>query len=254
MSSLSRHTSPRSMPSSNKPRAMRAASHIDFRTAVKMSQQASTCSGLPMLTPLPTYTSQIMDECYSYPSPPGQDMTAYTPPLECNGMTTPGRLTPQTPESGSYREPLAIGEMSGAWMVSQTWSDDSLVPIGLGLEGDMTTMLPSELWPTHEYAHSTPIAQIPWVQPSLSASPQSMASDIMSHIKPAPSFSMSECPMDDFNSSGAFPEDWTNCQATTTQFNMSGMVISSPFMHGLHPISSTLPVWEDVFMPGSAPY
>jgi hypothetical protein len=254
MSSPGRHPSPRSIPSSNKARIMRPASHIDFRTAVKMSQQASVCSGFPMLTPLPTYDSQIVDECYSYSSPPSQDMAAYTPPMECNGMSTSGRLTPQTPESTSYHEPLAIGDMSSVWMTSQAWSDDSLGPIGLGLQGDITALLPSELWSTHEYAHSAPVPQMPWMQTSLSTSPQPMASDIMSHIGTAPSLSIGECSVNDFHSSGAFPEDWTICQPTTTQFDMTSMVASAPFLCSLHSDSSTVPVWEDVFMPGSAPY
>jgi hypothetical protein len=233
---------------------MRPASHIDFRTAVKMSQQASAGSAFPMLTPLPTYTSQIVDECYSYSSPLIQDMNVYTPPMEYNGMPTSRQLTPPTPESNLYHEPLAIGDMSNTWMASQACSDDLLVPTGLGFEENMTPLLPPDIWSTHEYTHSAPIAQIPWIQSSPSTSPQSMASDLMSHIGPAPSLSISECSMEDFSSAGAFPEDWENCQPATTQFDITGMMSSIPFMHSLQSISSTVPVWEDVFMPGSAPY
>jgi hypothetical protein len=254
MSSPSRHRSPRSIPSSSKSRGLRTASHIDFRTAVKMSQQAAACSGFPMLTPLPTYNSQIVDECYSYSSPPDQDMAAYTPTMECSGMPNSGRLTPQTPESDLYHEPLAIADMSGTWMASQSWSDESLAPIGLGFQGDLTVLLPSDLWPTHDYSHSAPITQMPWVQTPLSASPHSMASDIMSHIGTAPSLSISECSIDEFNNAGSFPNDWTSCQPTPTQFNMTPMGTSEPYMHSLHLNSSTVPVWEDIFMSGSAPY
>jgi hypothetical protein len=254
MPSLSLHSSPRSMPSSDRPRIMRPASHIDFRTAVKMSQQASAGSAFPILTPLPTYTSQVVDECYSYSSPPAQDMNVYTPPMEYNCMPTSSPLTPPAPECNLYHEPLAIGDMSTTWMASQAWSDDSLAPTGLGFQGDMTALLPPEMWSMHEYAHSAPITQIPWAQPSPSASPQSMASDLMSYAGPASSLSISECSMEGFNNAGAFPEHWTNCQPTTTQFDMTSMMTSVPFMHSLQSISSTVPVWEDVFMPSSAPY
>jgi hypothetical protein len=233
---------------------MRTASQIDFRTAVKMSQQGAICSGFPMLTPLPTYNSPIADECNSYPSPPGQDMAAYTPPFESSGMPTSGRLTPQTPESDPYHDPLAIGDMADAWMASQSWSDESLLPIGLGFHGDMTALLPSELWSTHDYTHSAPIAQIAWGQPIFSASPHSIAGGIMSHIGTASSLSASECSIDDFNNAGSFPHEWTSCQPSPTQFDMTNMVTSTPYMHSLHSNSSTVPVWEDVLMSGSATY
>jgi hypothetical protein len=254
MSSSSRHTSPRSLPLSNKARVIRTASQIDFRTAVKMSQQTAACSGFPMLTPLSTYDSQMVDECYSYSSPPGQDVAAYTPPTERSGMPPSGRLTPQTPESDPYHESLAIGDISGTWIASQSWSDEPLIPIGLGFEGDLTALLPSELWSTHDYSHGASMAQMPWIQTPLSASPHSMASGIMSHIGTAPSVSISECSIDDFNNVAPFPNDWTSCQPNPTQFDMTTMGTSEPYMHSLHLNSSTVPVWEDVFMSGSASY
>jgi hypothetical protein len=216
-----------------------------------MSQQAAACSGFPMLTPLPTYNSQIVDECYSYSSPPGQDMAAYTPPFESSGMPTSGRLTPQTPESDPYHDSLAIEDMSGAWMTSRSWSDESLVPIGLGFQEDMTALLPPELWSTYD---SASIGQIPWGQPPLSASPHYMAGDIMSHIGSVSSVSVSECSIDDFNNTGSFPDDWTSCQPSPTQFDTTNMATSIPYMHSLHSNSSNVPVWEDVFVSGSATY
>lgn len=233
---------------------MRAASHIDFRTAVKMSQQATACSGFPMLTPLPTYASQVVDECYTFPNQTDPDTTGYTSGVESNGMPTSGHLTPQTPESLVYHEPLAVGDMTNAWMTSQPWSDDSLISAGLGFEGDMTELLPAELWSTPEHAHSAPIAQLPWVQPSLSVSPQSIASDLVPHSSGAPSLPISDCSVEEFNRPGVFHEDWANYQPTTTQFDMANLVTSAPFMHDLRSVPSIAPVWEDVFMPDSAPY
>jgi hypothetical protein len=233
---------------------MRAASQIDFRTAVKMSQQASACSSLPTLTPLPTYASQVVDECYSYQKNTDQDMTGYTSSMESNGLPTSGCLTPQTPESLIYHEPLTIGEMTDTWMVAQPWLDDSLASVGLGFQSDIGELLPAELWSTSERTQSAPIAQLPWVQSFLSFSPQSIASDLLSHSRGAPSLSFSECSVEDFNSSGVFHEDWANHQPTTNQFNIANTVVSAPFMHGLLPVSATTHVWEDVFIPGSATY
>lgn len=219
-----------------------------------MSQQASACAGHPTLTPLPTYTSQVVDECYLYPTNTDQDISGYTSGTESNCMLTSGRLTPQTPESVAYHEPLAVGDMTDAWILAQPWSDDSLVSVALGFEDDMTGLLPAETWSNSEHAHSPPIAQLPWVQSSLSVSPQSMTSDLTPYSREASALSLSECSVEDFNSSGVFHEDWADCQPTMTQYDMPNMVTSAPFMHDFRSISSTAPIWEDVFMPGSAPY
>jgi hypothetical protein len=233
---------------------MRAASHIDFRTAVKMSQQASVCSGFPILTPLPTYTAQIIDECYSHPSNTDQSLSGYTPPMESNSFPVSGCLTPQTPESIIYHDASPVGNMSDQWMASQPWSDDSLVSVGLGFEGDMSAMLPTELWSTPEHMHSAPITQISWYHPSLSVSPQTISSEPVPDARAVPPLSISECSVDDFNNSGTFHEDWASYQQTATQFDMTSMVSSAPFVHDLSSIPSTAPVWEDVFMPGPVPY
>jgi hypothetical protein len=236
---------------------MRAASHIDFRTAVKMSQQASACSGYPSLTPLPTYASQVVDECYSYPANIDQEIPGYTSGIETGSMPISGRLTPQTPESTVYHEPVAMGDMADSWMMTQPYSDDSLASIGLGFENDMTGLLAAELWSNPGHVRSAPITQIPWVQSSLSGSPRSMTSDSILYSREAPSLSISECSVEDFNSSGVFHEDWADCQPTATHYditNMTNMVTSAPFMHDFQSVPSTAPIWEDVFMPGSAPY
>jgi hypothetical protein len=245
------------MPSFNRPRSMRAASHIDFRTAVKMSQQASACSGFPSLTPLPTYGSQVVDECCSYPANTDQDIPGYTSGMEANGMPISGRLTPQTPEATVYHEPVAMGDMADTWMITSPCSHDPLASFGLGFEDDMTGLLPTELWSNPGQAHSAPITQIPWVQSSLSVSPQSMTSDSILYSREAPSLSISECSVEDFNNYGVFHEDWADCQPTTTQFDiteMTNLVTSAPFMHDFRSVPSIAPIWEDVFMPGSAPY
>jgi hypothetical protein len=233
---------------------LRAASHIDFRTAVKMSQQASNISGFPMLTPLPTYNTQIIDECYSYSSSPDQNLTGFTPNMDSSHFPTSGRLTPQTPEPITYHEPMSMVGLPDQWINVQPWSDDTLVSVGLGFDGDMTTMLPTELWSAPETAQTAPVAQLAWPHPSLSMSPQSISSELVPHPSAVPPLSISECSADDYNTSGVYHENWAHCQPTASQIDMANMVTSAPFMHDLRTISSAAPVWEDVFMPGAAPY
>jgi hypothetical protein len=233
---------------------MRAASNIDFRTAVKMSQQAAACSVLPMLTPLPTYTSQVVDACYTFPDNTNQSSAVYTPPMDSNCMPNSAHFTPQTPETHSYYEPLTLEDMSDPWTTSQLWSDDALAAIDLGYNADMIALLPSDVWSTPEHARSAPIAQIPWAQSSLSLSPQSMVSDLAPHPKSTPSLSMSDCSAESYDSSGTLQEDWSNRATSTHQYAMANMVTSAPFMNDFRTIACAAPVWEDVFIPCSAPY
>lgn len=249
-----KHTSPRSMPSSSRQRAMRAASHIDFHSAVKMSQQASGISGYPMLTPLPTYASQIVDECYSYSSSPEQNTSGYTQSMEMNTFPTSCSLTPQTPESIVYHEPLSMGEHLDHYMASQSWSDEAIVSAGLGFDPDMTAMLPTDMWSAPEPGHMMPIAQMSWPQHPLSVSPQHMSAELVSHIQGVPSLTTSECSAEDFNTLGTNPEEWSIYQPTITDMNMGTIVTSAPFMHDLKFIPSHAPLWEDVFIAGSSPY
>jgi hypothetical protein len=232
---------------------MRAASHIDFRTAVKMSQQASACSGYPMLTPLPSYTSQNVGKRYSYPITTEQDLSGYTPTLDASSFPGSGCLTPDTPGSIGYQEPLSIVELTEQW-ISESWSDDALTNVGLGFGEDITSMLPNELWSNPEQQHSATDTQMPWYQSSFTGSPQPMPSETMAHARTMPSLSISECSVNDFNNSGVFHEDWANCQNSTPQFDMADMSTCAPFMQALDTAPNSAPVWEDVFMPGSAPY
>lgn len=233
---------------------MRAASNIDFRTAVKMSQQVAASSALPMLTPLPTFTSQVVDECYTFSNDGNQTCSVYTPPMDSNCITNCGQLTPQTPETLPYHEPLTLEDMSDPWTTPQLWSDDALAAIDLGYNPDMIALLPSDVWTSPEHTHSAPIAQMPWTQSTLSLSPQSMISDLAPHSRLTPSLSMSDCSAESYDSSGTFQDDWVNCATSTNQYAMTNMASSAPFMSDFRTIARAAPVWEDVFMPGAAPY
>lgn len=242
------------MPSSNRHRVMRAASHIDFRTAVKMSQQASACSGFPVLTPLPTYNPQTIDERYSYSSSPDQNLMGIPAATDPTGFSMSGRLTPQTPETVVYHEPLSMGDLSDHWTMAHPWNDESAMSLGLGFDSDLVGPVSVESWSTPEHSNPVPMPHISWHQPSVSVSPHLISNEIVPNAGAVPSLSISECSLDDFSVSGTYNEDWALCQPTTTQLGMAGIVASAPFMHDLRPVSSAGPVWEDVFMPGHPPY
>ncbi|CAO2653417.1 Nn.00g028280.m01.CDS01 [Neocucurbitaria sp. VM-36] len=253
--SLNRQTSLRGIPSPSRQRAMRAASsHIDFRTAVKPSQQPSGVSGYPMLTPLPTYTSHIVDECYSYSSSPEQNMVGYTQTIDMNAFPSSGRLTPQTPEPIIYHEPLTTGGILDPYITSQPWSDEVLGSAGLDFDPDMTAIIPINMWSAPEPAHIMPMAQMSWPQSSFSVSPSHMSAELVSHASGAPSLTTSECSVEDFNTSGTNAEEWSIYQPTATQINMADLVTSAAFMHDMKSIPSHAPIWEDVFIPSSSPY
>lgn len=235
----SSHSSPRIFGSSM---IHGASSHFDFRTPTKMNHQASVCAGYPTLTPLPTFASQTSDTCYAYPIYSETNFNNMTPILEPNAFPISGRLSPQTPESLAYHEPVSIHEVSDPWEVSQAWGNAAMGTMGLEFDADVTigTTLPMQLW-------STPDHSIDWHQCSLSASPQVMSHELVPDVRVVPSLSISECSVADFSSASNFQENWAHCQPITTQLEMEDMVAPSPFVQGLGP--NPTPVWEDVFGP-----
>jgi hypothetical protein len=206
-----------------------------------------------MLTPLPTNTSHDFGKRYSYPLTTDQDLPGYTPTLDASSFPGSGYLTPDTPGSIGYQESLSIDELTEQW-IAESWSDDALANVGLGFSEDMTSMLPNELWSNPGHQHTTANTLMPWYQSSFTNSPQPKSTESTSHARIMPSLSISECSVDDFNNSGVFHEDWANCQNSTSQFVMTDMAACVPFMHVLDTAPNTAPVWEDVFMPGPAPY
>jgi hypothetical protein len=223
---------------------------------MKMSQQVSDCAGFPILTPLPTYTSQTNECCYAYPISPDQSLSEYVPAPELNNCPVSGRLTPQTPEPLIYHDPLSIGDVASQWADSQQCSDDPFGSTGLIYDVDNTSMLPIELWSAPEHAHprAAPMTQMNWHQSSLFSSPQITSHELVPHATAVPSLSVSGCSMQDLNHSGNLLEDWSTCHPVTAQLELGGLLASTPFMHNLGSSSTGAPMWEDVFMRGSASY
>lgn len=233
---------------------------MDFHTAVKLGQQQSNFSGFPMLTPLQTYTPQIVDECYSYSSSPEPSMGAFSQPMEKSAFLSSGRLTPQTPDTFAYHEPLSIADPFDQYMDTQAWTDDGSIPIGLGFEGDMPGMLPADMWATPEPEGVIPMGLCDspapmngWSHPALSLSPPQAPSSMPPHSKAVPSLSISECSAEDFNSPNGVQGEWTSFQPNAGQI-MGKPNATGAFMENAKAISNIQPIWEDLIVPRTSAF
>lgn len=233
---------------------MRAASHIDFRTAVKMSQQASNLSGLPTLQPLPTYSNQIFSEGTLGSINSEQSPAEFNSAPDTSNLLASGRLTPQTPEAIMYHEPMSMTDLSEQWMAESTWTEDSLATVGLGLECGMSGMMSTDLWPIDESIHTVPMAQMAWSHTQSSISPQSMSSDFAPDSSLIPALSTGAFSVEDFDGSSNLNNGWGNFQFSTCDNNLTSLAASTSFVPDFASYPATMPTWEDVFIPGQAPY
>jgi hypothetical protein len=248
-----RHTSPQSIPSSCRQEAMRAASFVDYRSAMKADQENPELSGYPMLTPLPTYSSQMVDECYSYSSSPEQDLSSFTRAMEMNTFHNLGRLSPMTPDPIMCPEPISILDNFDHYTTSQPWSDEALASCELGVDPNMAGIHPLDMWPTPDTTDLMSLAQLSWAQSGISASPQQISTDLILRNDVVPSMPTSEYSVENY-SSDAMPGDWTIYQPTTTHMDLANMITLAPYMRDANSVSTHAPIWEDVFVPGPRPY
>ncbi len=200
-----------------------------------------------MLTPLPTYAAQIVDECYSYTSSPEQHMEQFPGAVDMNGMPLSGRSTPQTPESINYPDPMSMGE-SMNYMASQQWTDDAMAHAGLGFDSDVEDL---EMWSTPEPENMMPMAHLAWPPPAPSVSPQQMIPEVMAQHTGVSTLVNADGSIDDFNSNR---NSWSMYQPTAHQISKASMATPAHLMQGMKPMAAHAPIWEDVFIPGSSPY
>lgn len=229
-----------------------------------MSQQATIMSGVPKLTPLPTYQNQIVDERYSY-TPTLEPELRYTPEIEQNGFPFSRGATPQTPSGpvGDDGSLPTIGDLG--YLDCHAWAGDGLVPVGLGF-GDMDMTIPDHSWMTPE----------PSVMGNANYFTQHMVLSSM------------EDPQDGFNTPLVMPTDWSSIQMSLPDetiseekalddgvdsgivmqgewahsmpaqqdmyLDMGNMITSAPYVPKMQAMSSNAPVWEDVFISSSIPY
>ncbi|KAF2010353.1 hypothetical protein BU24DRAFT_56786 [Aaosphaeria arxii CBS 175.79] len=247
---MSRHSSPRSVP--DRHRLVRAVSQMDFHQAAKFGQHRPDFATMSMLTPLQTYTPHIVDECYSYSSSPEQNMSAYTqPPLEKNKYLSSGRLTPQTPESVVYNEPVNIMDPFDPYMDQSTWTHDGQIPIGLGFGDEVPGLMPSDqLWSGSEadVVNTTSMGSMGTFETPLCGSPGpmnawpnqavSMSPPQLPHSRAVPALSMSESSVHDFDSSPNNNQDeWPTY--------MGHQETSTPYFDSLKAMSKSPQVWDD---------
>lgn len=251
---LSRHGSPRSVPSSSRQPLVRSVSHMDFHTAVKLGQRPDFAT--TMLTPLQTYSSHI-ENGYSYSSSPEQNMSAFPHQMD-RSTSHSGRLTPQTPESFIYHEPVSVMDNFDPYL-SHSWSDNSHIPVGLGFGDEIPGMMPRDaemrLWTTPEpetvptsMGHlntfepslcGSPASINTWSNPSLSVSPPQMA-----HSRPVPALSISECSIQDYDSPNVTQEEWNSYMKPIT---------SAPYYDNMKPLSHSH-MWDENMMSRSSTF
>lgn len=232
---------------------MRAPSHIDFRTAVKMSQQAAAMSGVPKLNPLPTYHSQIVDECYAYTPSPEPDLR-YTPEIEQDGFPFSRGGTPQTPSAPfGCPDPLpTVEDMS--YLNSQPWAGENLVPVGLGFV-DMDMSLASDSWMTPTPEPGEMVQANLFAQTAFDASLVPAPAPWSAFpLPPQPDLSPESKALDSIDSGIVMQGEWTQPTRQDLFVDMGNMVTSAPYVPKMQSMSGSAPVWEDVFMPSSIPY
>ncbi|KAL1648321.1 hypothetical protein SLS61_007013 [Didymella pomorum] len=243
---------------------MRAPSHIDFRTAVKMSQQAAIISGEPKLTPLPTYQNQIVNECYSYTPTPEPELR-YTTEIEQDSFSFSRGATPQTPAGpiGNDDSLPLINDMS--YLDCRPWSGEGLVPVGLGF-GDMDMAVRDDSWMTPEpgdmlqanyFAQHTDLTSLDPPHDTCDAS-LAMPVDWSSVQMPLHDDTISEeKALDGGLDSGIVMQgEWVQAHPLwqDTFIDMGNMVTLAPYVPRMQVIPSNAPVWEDVFMPSPIAY
>jgi hypothetical protein len=261
---IGRHTSPRSVPSADRHQLFRAVSQMDLHAAAKMSSyQRPGFTAMPMLTPLQTYTPQIIDGCYSHSSSPERSIAPFNTHVDKTTYLSSGRLTPQTPEF-TYKEPVAVTDSFNQYMNSHAWSDDGHMHIGLGFENDIPGLMPGDtdlrLWAAPNLdgnstpmgsmsAYDSPVSDTPtsletWPTQPLSVSPPQLA-----HTRAVPSLSMSEASAQDFDSPGSVQEEWSHFRNRSGEMGAGNAMTSAPYIANVQTLPVTHQVWDSGVIP-----
>lgn len=249
----------RSIPSSGRPQIMRTVSQMDFHTAAKLSQYPANFNNFNMLTPLPTYTTPIIEDSFSYSSSPEPNMGGFSTSMGQNSYITSSRaMTPSTPEPFAYHDPIAIADPFDQYMGHSNWSDDGSMAVGLGFEHDMPGMLSHDMWATPEPESITPMGLCDspatmnsWQHPAMSVSPPQIPIGMTPHSKAVPSLSISEASSDDFHSPSRVQEEWNNIRPHAGQ-NMGKPMVTGSFMDNVKSFAypkAPQPIWEDIIVP-----
>ena len=207
-----------------------------------------------MLTPLSTYSSRIIDGCYMDSSSPEQCLDGFVQGTETNSFPASGCLTPQTPESTVYHEPLWLGEQLDHYTTAQPWSGETFTLSGLDLDPDTISMLPTDIWSTPEPDNTMPLIPTSWPQHPHPATSHWMSDEVLMHACMISTLSGNEYSTEHCNISINNQEEWLIDQPASTHTPMASMAIPSLSTHGMQSIPSRATAWEDVFVPGLSSY
>jgi hypothetical protein len=212
-----------------------------------------------MLTPLSTYTPQIIDECYSYSSSPEPATTVFAHNMDKSSYLPSGRLTPQTPDSFSFNNSLPMSDSFDHYMHPQGWPHEGSMPMGLGFESEIPNMMPMEtdmrVWTPDFAAHSTPGPHTHGYNPPMCDSPASVnlwPAPIMSvspsqppHTRGVPSLSISECSAPESDSPDGAQEEWPSFQGLSNSMCATKPVTSTPYLDSIKTLPMETRAWED---------
>jgi hypothetical protein len=206
-----------------------------------------------MLTPLPMYSSRIVDECFSYSSSPELNPSDLTQQMKINSCLNLGRRSPQTPEPVIYQEPVSIMDSTDNYTTCHPWSDETLLSSQLGFDLSMAELIPMNIWSASETAQTMPMPQVSWPHSGFMESPQHIPMEFPPHHRVVPSMPTNEFLVEDY-SSDATPGNWTIYQPTATHTCLANMVTSGSFMRDINFIPNHAYTWEDMCVPGSSSY
>lgn len=216
---------------------------------------------MSMLTPLQTYTPQIIDECYSYSNSPEMGGAPFVQTVEKNNnFMHAGRLTPPTPEPFSYSESLSVPDFPDQYMNTQGWSHDGQLPIGLGFENEIPGLVSTEAdmnaWAPDFSSQSTPVPNMPAFNPAVCDSPASVwPTPAMSppHPRAVPSLSVSEC-SEDSASPNVPQEDWSYFQDLSGSMSNVKPITSTPYLDSIKAMSMDARGWDENLLTRMYPF
>jgi hypothetical protein len=169
-------------------------------------------------------------------------------------MFLSGRLTPQTPEAIMCNEPVPSLDTSDQWIIGQAWPEDAQAAMGLGLECEMSALVPVDMWSLSDSLQPLSITQLSWDQSQPSISPQSMSSELMPDYGSVPPLSLGDYSMDDLTPSSNLQNNWGSFQFNQCDSQMTNLMNTPSFVPDFTAFPSTMSTWEDVFIPGPTPY
>ncbi|KAF2279413.1 uncharacterized protein EI97DRAFT_455660 [Westerdykella ornata] len=231
---------------------------MDFHAAVKVGQHTPDFTTLQMLSPLQTYSPQIIDGPYPFSAGSESNSAHFTAhPME-KQYAQPSRLTPRTPETFAYVGPLPVSDSFEQYASNQCWPQPEQIPIGLGFEGDGSGLLPLDtsmrVWRPHYTAQPAPVPPTPQYLSAVSDSPEtatiwptpitSVSPSQPPHSRAVPSLSLSECSVQESESPHETQDEWPCFQEPQHDGFNSTPVTSTPYLDSIKNLPMVPTEWD----------